>query len=160
MRVADRSSNVPVDGDLVDSSNSLPALPTFGSARTPVPANPISTPRSHQRSSSSIYYTAAWGSPYTTPSPKRSADRRYDSSKVVSAYRTLNYYKSERERWLSDGSEDSEGPRRRARIAARSSGSWLDLHSDNDQAVNVSLMRSPATGDSAPAKSDPSVPTY
>ena len=160
MQVAEWSSSLPVDCDLGDSSNPLHALPAFQSAQRTVPADPISTPRSHQRSSSSIYYTAAWGSSYTTPSPKRSAERHYDSSNAVSAYRTLNYYRSERERWLSDGSEDSEGPRRRARIAERSSGSWLDLPSDNDQAVNAPPARSSATEQSAPATIDLSTSTH
>ncbi|KAF7502732.1 hypothetical protein GJ744_005213 [Endocarpon pusillum] len=158
VRVAEWSSNLPADCDLEDSSNPLHALPAFQSAQRIVPANPISTPRSHQRSSSSIYYTATWGSSYTTPSPKRSAERHYDSSKVVSAYRTPNYYNSEKERWLSDGSEDSEGPRRRARIAERSSGSWLDL--DNDQAVNAPPARVSATEQSASATIDFSASTH
>lgn len=160
MRVAEWSPNLPVDCDLEDSSDLLYTLPAIQSAQRIVPADPISTPRSHQRSSSSIYYTAAWGSSYTTPSPKRSAERHYDSSKVVSAYRTPDYYRSEKEHWLSDGSEDSEGPRRRARIAERSNGSWLDLHSDNDQAVNAPSARISATEQSAPATTDLSASTH
>ncbi|ERF75164.1 hypothetical protein EPUS_06204 [Endocarpon pusillum Z07020] len=74
---------------------------------------------------------------------------RKDRQNVITILRN-----SEKERWLSDGSEDSEGPRRRARIAERSSGSWLDLHSDNDQAVNAPPARISSTEQSAPATID------
>lgn len=113
---------------------STPAPPlTLQKIKESSQSDPPSTPQRHQRSSSSIYYAAAWGPPYKTPTPKRSAENINRSSNAASAQLDLGCHKSERENWLSDDSANSEGARRRAWTTRSSGESWLDLHGDHDE---------------------------
>jgi hypothetical protein len=68
VHAVDTSTSTPSsDTDWV-SPFTLPPLPTFARRKTT-----LSSPqRLHQRSNSSAYYAAAWGSPYATPSPAHS----------------------------------------------------------------------------------------
>ena len=59
----------PDDNDWV-SPFTLPPLPAFKKVRSQVDRSPED--RLHNRSGSSAYYAAAWGSPYGTPSPNQS----------------------------------------------------------------------------------------
>jgi energy-converting hydrogenase Eha subunit F len=138
-RLADQLPDILTPGDLSASSHILPPLPALETVQSSLPSFPISTPPRHHKSSSSLYYAAAWGSPYATPSPRRSAEGEDNSSKVG-----RGCYRSERENWLSDDSENSGGHRRRVRGAERSAGSWLDLHSDDEQAARTPIARKSA----------------
>lgn len=68
LQAVDTTTSTPSsDTDWV-SPFTLPPLPAFARRKTS-----LSSPqRQHQRSNSSAYYAAAWGSPYATPSPANS----------------------------------------------------------------------------------------
>jgi len=74
------SSIHPDDNDWV-SPFTLPPLPAFKKVRSQVDRSPED--RLHNRSGSSAYYAAAWGSPYATPSPNQSSASRTDRNRSL-----------------------------------------------------------------------------
>lgn len=144
-QVADESANILYPGECTDSPQSLPPPSALQNIKRSLQPGPVTTPPSHQRSSSSIYYAAAWGSPYATPSPKRSTVKTRRSVKVTSTPRTAGYHRSERGNWLSDDSADNGGTRRSASVAHSSGDSWLDLHSDYEDAGLTTISNTSAS---------------
>ena len=59
----------------------LPPLPAFKKNRLQVDRSPDD--KNHNRSGSSAYYAAAWGSPYATPSPSQSPAQRINRNKSL-----------------------------------------------------------------------------
>ncbi len=120
----------------------------------------ISTPPKHQRSSSSIYYAAAWGSPYSTPSPEKSAEQRKRFSKVASTHRTPGRHRSERGNWLSDDSAEIDRSRRPAWNTERSDESWLDSHSDQEDLALTPTPKISAVAHTSPGHNKDDLPSF
>ena len=67
LHAVDNLTSTPSEPADWASPFTLPPLPTFARRKTT-----LTSPQRHQRSNSSAYYAAAWGSPYATPSPAHS----------------------------------------------------------------------------------------
>lgn len=67
LHAVDISTSTPSESTDWVSPFTLPPLPAFARRKTG-----LISPQGHQRSNSSAYYAAAWGSPYATPSPAHS----------------------------------------------------------------------------------------
>lgn len=141
VRGGDSSSGASIQDERRNLPYALPPLPALQIIDGSLQKELIDAPPSHKRSSSSIYYAAAWGSPYATPSPKRSAEPKIHSLKVASARGIAGYDRSERGNWLSDDSAESERLCRSGRIKKTCDDSWLDLHSD-EGAPRLQVVRS------------------
>lgn len=73
--------SIPSDDNDWVSPFTLPPLPALRKNRTHLDRSPED--RQHDRSGSSAYYAAAWGSPYATPSPNHSPASRFTRNKSL-----------------------------------------------------------------------------
>ncbi|KAJ9651195.1 hypothetical protein H2198_009527 [Neophaeococcomyces mojaviensis] len=73
--------SIPSDDNDWVSPFTLPPLPALRKNRTQLDRSPED--RIHNRSGSSAYYAAAWGSPYATPSPNQSPATRLHQNKSL-----------------------------------------------------------------------------